>query len=117
MAEFTLVIVLLVMLFLSLIQVCLWAYTRTLLTAAAAETARYAGLADISDFDVTKQVREALGDGITGSTRDSLVCTRSSDGVLVQVRCSLTSPGLVGLLDGVLPAVTVTGHAAVEGTP
>lgn len=109
------VIVLLMLLFLSLIQVCLWAYTRTLLTSAAAETARYAGLHGASGGDTTARVAELLGSGVTGSTRNTLQCTASTDGILVQVHCTMAAPGIVGLLDGVMPPLDVTGHSASEG--
>ncbi len=108
------VIALLMLLFLSLIQVCLWAYTRTLLTSAAAESARYAGLHGASNGDATARVAQILGSGVTGSTRNTLQCSASTDGVLVQVHCTMTAPGIVGLLDGVMPRLDVTGHSALE---
>ena len=110
------VLVLLVFLFLSLLQVCLHLYTRTLLTAAAAATARYAANADVRDLPVTAFVGDELGGGITGSTRNSLQCNISGDRVVVEVSCSMRSPGLVGLLDGVMPTIQITGHAVREGT-
>lgn len=115
--EFAMVIVLLMVLFLSLVQFCLWAYTRTLLTSAAAETARYAGLRGSSHGDTTARVADILGTGVTGSTRETLRCTASSDGVLIEVQCTMTAPGIVGLLDGVMPGLEVTGHSAVEDQP
>ncbi len=63
MAEFALVLVLLLMLFLALISVGLWAYTRTLLTSAAADAARQAANYDGSGSVATAQVAELMGAG------------------------------------------------------
>lgn len=107
--------VMLVLLFFSIIQVCLWIYTRTLLTSAAGEIARYNGLANASAFDVTARVGTELGDGMGAGTRSTLRCTQGGTDLVTEIRCIVTAPGLVGLLDGVLPDVTAVGHAAREG--
>ncbi len=114
-AEFVMVGVMVVLLFFAVVQGCLWIYTRHLLSSAAAEAARYAGLSTVSSFDVTAKVADALGDGLIGGVRDSLVCTGTVDVRTTEVRCTVAAPGLVGLLDGVLPEVTAVGHAAREG--
>lgn len=114
-AEFVMVSVVLMLLFFAVVQGCLWIYTRHILSSAAAETARYAGLAEAPAFDVTARVADRLGDAVIGGTRDSLVCLASGSAVLTEVRCTVAAPGLVGLLDGVLPDVTAVGHAAREG--
>ncbi|SDO19255.1 hypothetical protein SAMN04515671_0095 [Nakamurella panacisegetis] len=106
--------VLLVILFLSLVSVGLWAYSRTLLTSAAADTARYIANADVPASAAADRAAELLQGGVAGSTRDSLRCSSSSDGLLVQVTCTMRSPGIVGLLDGVMPDITVTGHSVKE---
>jgi hypothetical protein len=36
------------------------------------------------------------------------------DGLLVTVNCTMDAPGVVGLLNGVMPAIEVTGHSAKE---
>jgi hypothetical protein len=110
------VIVLLMMLFLGLISVCLWAYSRTLLTSAAADAARYAANADVPDVAAADRVREQLAGGVAGGTLDTLRCTASGDGLMVEVACTMDAPGVVGFLDGVLPAIKVIGHAAAETT-
>lgn len=107
--------IVLILLFFAIVQGCLWIYTRHILTSAAAEAARYAGLSEVSDFDVTARVADQLGDGLVGGVGTSLVCTRSGTAVVTEVRCTVAAPGVVGLLDGVLPAVTAVGHAAREG--
>ncbi|WP_111766206.1 TadE family protein [Nakamurella deserti] len=114
-AEFAMVGVVLILLFFAVVQGCLWIYTRHILGSAAAEAARYAGLSEVSSFDVTRRVADHLGDGVIGGVRGSLVCTRSGTAVMTEVRCTVPAPGLVGLLDGVLPAVTAVGHSAREG--
>jgi hypothetical protein len=114
-AEFAMVSVVLLLLFFAVVQGCLWIYTRHILSSAAAEAARYAGLSEVSPFDVTARVADQLGDGVIGGIRDTLVCTTSGTATLTEVRCTVAAPGLVGLLDGVLPDVTAVGHAAREG--
>jgi Flp pilus assembly protein TadG len=113
-AEFAMVSVLLVLLFFSIVQVCLWIYTRNLLTAAAGDVARYAGLADVSVFDVTSRVADRLGQGLAASTKATLQCSRVVTDVMAEVRCTVDSPSLVSLLDGIMPNVTGVGHAARE---
>ncbi|MEO5832420.1 MAG: TadE family protein [Nakamurella sp.] len=114
-AEFAMVSVVVILLFFAVVQGCFWIYTRHVLTSAAAEAARYAGLAQVSTFDVTARVADQLGDGIIGGTRGSLRCTASGTALMTEVRCTVAAPGLVGLLDGVLPDVVAVGHAAREG--
>jgi Flp pilus assembly protein TadG len=114
-AEFVMVSVVLILLFFSVVQGCLWIYTRHILGSAAAEAARYAGLSEVSSFDVTRRVADQLGDSIIGGVRGSLACTLSGSAVTTEVRCTVAAPGLVGLLDGVLPEVTAVGHSAREG--
>ena len=102
------------MLFLALLSIGLWAYARTVLTSAAADAARVAANYDVSAAVTTAQVADQLGDGLVGGTRSSLSCSSDVDGLLVTVTCSMDAPGLVGLLDGVMPAIDVTGHSAKE---
>ena len=105
---------LLLLLFLAQVSVGLWAYTRTLLTSAAADAARLAANYDASADAPTARVGELLGDGLTGATRSTLACTSGVQGLLVTVHCTMEAPGIVGLLDGVMPTVEVTGHSAKE---
>ena len=107
-------LVLLLLLFLALLSIGLWAYARTVLTSAAADAARAAANYDASSTVTTDQVAQQLGDGLVGSTRSSLSCSSGVSGLLVTVNCSMDAPGLVGLLDGVLPTIEVTGHSAKE---
>lgn len=102
------------MLFLGLISVGLWAYTRTLLTSAAADAARVAANYDAPDAAATTQVSTLMGDGVTTATRSTLSCTSGVTGLLVTVNCTMEAPGIIGLLDGVMPTIEVTGHSAKE---
>lgn len=107
-------LVLLLLLFLALLSIGLWAYARTVLTSAAADAARVAANYDVSAAVTTAQVADQLGDGLVGGTRSSLSCSSGVDGLLVTVTCSMDAPGLVGLLNGVMPQIDVTGHSAKE---
>ena len=82
---------------------------------AAADAARYVANADIAPDQAASRVAELIGGGPPGSTRASLVCTNTATGRLVGVTCTMDAPGIVGLLDGVLPDITVTGHSVREG--
>ena len=110
------VLVLLLLLFMGLVSVGFWAYSRTLLTSAAADTARYIANADIEPAAAPGRVAELLQGSIAGGTSNTLTCTSSSDGLLVEVSCRMRTPGIVSLLDGVMPDITVTGHSIKEGT-
>lgn len=114
MAEFALVLVLLLMLFLALVSVGLWAYTRTLLTSAAADAARIAANYDSPSAAATAQVAELLGDGVTGATSSTLSCSSGVTGLRVTVNCTMEAPGIISLLNGVMPTLEVTGHSAKE---
>ncbi len=108
------VLVMLMLVFVGLISVGFWAYSRNLLTSAAADTARYIANADIDPAAASGRVAELLQGSVAGSTSASLACGSSTDGLLVQVTCSMRTPGIVGLLDGVLPDIHVTGHSVKE---
>jgi Flp pilus assembly protein TadG len=108
------VLVLLLMLFLALVSVGFWAYSRILLTSASADAARYIANADIPVSAAAARVATLLDGSIAASTTTSLQCTSGADGQLVHVTCTMRAPGIIGLLDGVLPDVTVTGHSVKE---
>ena len=113
-AEFVMVVALLLLLFLALLQVTLWAYARTLVGSAASEAARYSSLADAGAADVTARVADRLGDGIGSGMKTTLICSTGADQLTVEVHCTMEAPGLVGVLDGVMPAIDVTGRSARE---
>nr|WP_255498441.1 TadE/TadG family type IV pilus assembly protein [Nakamurella sp. PAMC28650] len=113
-AEFAMVLVLLLMLFLALVSVGFWAYSRTLLTSASADAARYIANADIPDTAAAERVATLLDGSIAASTSASLQCRSATEGQLVQVTCTMRTPGIISLLDGVMPDITVTGHSVKE---
>lgn len=111
------VLVLLLMLFLGLVSVGFWAYSRTLLTSASADAARYIANADIDDSGAASRVAELLHGSIAASTSNTLHCTSGTDGLLVRVTCTMRTPGIISLLDGAMPDITVTGHSVKESAP
>ena len=108
------VLVLLRLLFLALLSGGFWAYTRTLLTSAAADAARYIANADIPDTAAPARVAELLHGSIAAATSSSLACASTTAGLLVAVHCTIRTPGIVSFLDGVMPDITVTGHSLKE---
>ena len=110
------VLVLLVFLFLALVTVGLWAYSRSLLTSAAAQAARYAANADIADPQAASQrAAQIMSHTLAGSTAGTVACTPGpTGGLMIEVRCTMRSPGIVPLLNGVMPDISVTAHALLE---
>lgn len=110
------VLVLVLFLFLSLVSIGFWAYSRTLLTSASADTARYIANADIDQSVAADRVAHLLQGSVAESTSASLRCTSNATGLLVEVACTMRTPGIVSLLDGVMPDITVTGHSIKESS-
>lgn len=113
-AEFVMVVVLLMMLFLALVTVGLWAYSHTLLTSAAAQAARYAANADVPDAAASDRAAQIMAGTLAGATAETVRCIGSAGQLMIQVHCTMRAPGILGLLDGVLPDISVTGHALRE---
>jgi len=110
------VVVLLLFLFMALVSIGFWAYSRTLLTSASADAARYIANADIPAEAAAAKVSALLAGNIAGSTQQSLRCVSGTNGLLVQVTCTMRTPGIIGFLDGVMPDITVTGHSVKESS-
>ena len=110
------VLVFLLMLFLALLSVGLWLYAKTVMTSASADAARYIANADITADAAAGRVAKTLGGGVVGSTASTVICRSTSAGLLVEVTCTMKSPGIIGLLDGVMPDITVSGHSVKEST-
>jgi len=112
--EFTLVGVLLTVLFLALLQLGLALHVRNTLTASAAEGARYAANADRDPdegADVTRQlIRDSLADSFAGDVTSGLERVDGVPTVYVQVRARLPVFGLLGPPRGIV----VRGHALEE---
>ena len=112
--EFTLVGVLLTVLFLALLQLGLALHVRNTLVASAAEGARYAANADRAPADgevVTRTlIRESLADSFARGVTSGFETVGEVPTVYVQVEATLPVIGLLGPPRG----IRVRGHAVDE---
>lgn len=114
MVEFTLVAVLLTVLFLALLQLGLALHVRNTLLASAAEGARYAANADREPEDgeavASQLIRSALADSFAERVTSGRETVDGVRTVYVQVDASLPLVGLLGPSRG----LQVRGHALEE---
>lgn len=114
--EFTLVGVLLTVLFLALLQLGLALHVRNTLLAAAAEGARYAANADRDPDDgaaVTRTlIRQSLADTFAAGVTSGFETVDGVPTVYVQVETTLPVVGLLGPSRG----LRVRGHAMEESS-
>lgn len=114
--EFTLVGVLLTVLFLALLQLGLALHVRNTLLAAAAEGARYAANADRDPDDgaaVTRTlIRQSLADTFAAGVTSGFETVDGVPTVYVQVEATLPVVGLLGPSRG----LRVRGHAMEESS-
>ena len=110
-AESTMVMTLVVLLFAALLQAGLVIHTRNVMIDAASAGARYGALADRVPEDGVQRARELLAAGVPGQSGARIVAEPTSqDGVpVLRVTISSSLPGL-GFLPGPIP-VEVSGHA------
>lgn len=112
--EFTLVSVLLTVLFLALLQLGLALHVRNTLTASAAEGARYAANADRSPEQGAEVTRSLIRDSLADSFARGVTSGQETVGgvptVFVQVEATLPLVGLLGPPRG----IRVRGHALDE---
>lgn len=110
-AESTMVMTLVVLLFAALLQAGIVIHTRNMMIDAASAGARYGALADRSPQDGAQRARELLAAGVPGQSGARVVAEPTSrDGVpALRVTISGSLPG-VGFLPGPIP-VEVSGHA------
>jgi Flp pilus assembly protein TadG len=112
--EFTLVGVLLTVLFLALLQLGLALHVRNTLVASAAEGARYAANADRAPADgevVTRTlIRDSLADSFAQAVTSGFESVGDVPTVYVQVEATLPVIGLLGPPRG----IRVRGHAVDE---
>lgn len=112
--EFTLVGVLLTVLFLALLQLGLALHVRNTLLASAAEGARYAANADREPADgeavAGELIRSALADSFADRVTSGLETVNGVPTVYVQVDATLPLIGLLGPSRG----IRVRGHAMEE---
>jgi Flp pilus assembly protein TadG len=113
--EFVGVLSLLLLLFLVILQLGIVLHLRNVLTAAAAEGARYAANADRTDADGAERAREAVATGLSGQLARSLTITAGPDPTdpgVVEVTISGPAPLFVPALSAF--RITVHGHALEE---
>lgn len=112
--EFTLVGILLTLLFLAVLQLGLALHVRNTLLASAAEGARYAANADRSPPDgaaVTAElIRDSLADSFAEGVSSGFEAVGGVPTVYVQVDATLPLVGLLGPSRG----IRVRGHAVDE---
>lgn len=115
--DFTLVSVLVVALFLIVMQVGVVLHSRNVITAAAAEGARYAANADRTPQDGVDRARELLRESFSDSTVAQMQITASrmtTDG-LDTVAITVRSPLPTVFLPAGPLRITVSGHSLEEG--
>ncbi|WP_069387536.1 TadE/TadG family type IV pilus assembly protein [Cellulosimicrobium cellulans] len=113
--DFTLVSVLVLVLFLGVVQVALAVHVRSTLIDCAAEGARVAGRADRGPADGVARTRDLIAASLSSRYSQDVVARQTTvDGLpVVEVTVSAPLP-VVGLL-GPSGVVTVDGHALEEG--
>jgi Flp pilus assembly protein TadG len=112
--EFSLVSVILLVLFLAVLQIGLVLHVRNTLVASAAEGARYAANADRDIAAGAIRTRELIASSVSNRYAGNVSARYLNQAgvTLVEVRVRTTFP-LVGLL-GPVGALEVTGHAVEE---
>ncbi len=107
---------LLLLLFLVVFQLAVVLHVRNVMTAAAAEGARYAANADRSEADGATRAREAVTTGLSAAVARSMRITAQPDPNepgIVEVTISGPAPLFVPALSPF--RITVHGHALEEG--
>ncbi|MFE6234980.1 TadE/TadG family type IV pilus assembly protein [Cellulosimicrobium sp. NPDC057862] len=114
MVDFTLVSVLVLVLFLGVVQVALAVHVRATLVDCAAEGARVAGRADRGPQDGTARTRELITAALSPRYAQDVVARQTVVDGLPVVEVTVAAPlPVVGLL-GPAGVVTVEGHALEE---
>lgn len=112
MADFVLVTIPLVFLFLGVLQVGFALHVRNTVTACAGDGARLGAGADRGPADAAAATRSCVGGALSPSLVQSVVAGHEQGGALVTVRVQATLPVLGPL--GPAKAITVVGHAVEE---
>ncbi|MCK6094502.1 pilus assembly protein [Micrococcus sp. EYE_162] len=110
-AESSMVLALVVLLFAALLQAGIVIHTRNVMIDAASAGARYGALADRHPGDGVERAREVLAASAPGQSGAAITAETTSQGGVPIVRVTVSSslPG-VGFLPGPVP-LTVSGHA------
>jgi len=114
--EFIGVLGLLLALFLVICQIGVVLHIRNVMTAAAAEGARYAANADRTEADGEQRAREAVATGLSAQLASQLTITAGADPTdpeVVEVTVKGPAPLFVPTLRPFV--ITVHGHALEEG--
>jgi Flp pilus assembly protein TadG len=116
-AEFVLVSVLVLALFLVVLQVAFVLHTRNVLIASAQEGARYAANADRSAAEAGERTREVVADALSPGAADRMVYQAEEVDVdgLTAVRVTVSGPLPVVFLPAGPLRISVRGHAVAEG--
>lgn len=102
-------------LFLVIFQIGVVLHVRNVMTAAAADGARYAANADRSEADGAQRAREAISSGLSARLAAQMTITAAPDPAdpgVVEVTISGPAPLLVPRLKAFV--ITVHGHALEE---
>ncbi len=119
-AEFALVLILLIVLLLGVLQVAVYLHVRNVVAASAAEGARYAANADVGVAAGAPRSSELIGRSLGARTQAKFACTAAPQvgaggTTLVAVRCQGALTVFFAPLGRLLP-VDVTARALKEGT-
>lgn len=119
-AEFSLVLILLVMLLLGVLQAGVYLHVRNVVAASAAEGARYAANADVDITAGAPRSSDLIGRSLGARTATNVPCSAAPEPgaggtTLVAVRCRGALPVFFAPLGRLLP-VDVVGRALKEGT-
>jgi Flp pilus assembly protein TadG len=113
--EFVGVLGLLLLLFLVIFQIGVVLHIRNVMTAAAAEGARYAANADRGDEEGAQRARDAIATGLSDQLAKSMTVTAGpdpSDPAVIEVTITGPAPLFVPKLSPF--RITVHGHALEE---
>lgn len=118
MVEFVFVGVLLVATLLAVLQVAIYLHVRHIVTASAAEGARYGANADVNAQAAGPRAKEIAGRALGAGYASRLSCAGAqvteAGVVLVQVRCTAPGPLVLGWIGNVLD-INVRARSVEEG--
>lgn len=120
-AEFSLVAILLVSIFLVVLQVGIYIHERNVMAASIQAAARYAANANVDSSVGAPRAKELISAALSAQAAAGIACTVAETAgpeglVIVQVHCEGSIPAVVSAVGNVLP-VNITGRAVKEGAP
>lgn len=113
------VLLLIMTLFLAVVSISLWTYSRALLTSAAAQAVRSASSYGADATAASQRAADMMRDSLAGDTADSVHCVipPAAHSLMVELHCSMEPPLGLTLLGGIAPTIHVTAHALRESEP